>query len=145
MIKPPDKGVCDKHKSNKKVVCGRYGACRCCDAPSVFRSKMNHSVTKLNQKDNRRKENWIEQQYTMEEIYWSWQMSWIYVMMEIFYLTSRIYLKLVNYLVLKPKIVMRFPITVGMWRIWRRKEENLCNPSRSSKHFQKNYLPHLSI
>ena len=34
----------------------------------------------------------------------------------IFYLARRIYLKLVGYLVLKPKLAMRYRITVGIWQ-----------------------------
>ena len=41
-------------------------------------------------------------------------MNWIYVMMEIFYQTRRSYFKLVSYLVLKPKLTMRYPIMVGI-------------------------------
>ena len=60
--------------------------------------------------------NKIEQKhiYTVEEIEWAWQMDLIYVMMEIFYQTRRSYLKLVSYLVLKPKLAMRYPIMVGI-------------------------------
>ena len=42
MINPPDKVVCDKHKSKKKGICQKCGVCRCCDAPPVCPSNINH-------------------------------------------------------------------------------------------------------
>ena len=35
MSNPPNKGVCDNNKSDKKGVCDQCGLCGCYDAPSV--------------------------------------------------------------------------------------------------------------
>ena len=51
-------------------------------------------------------------------------MNWAYVVMKILYEIRISYLKLVGYLVLKPKIAMRYPINIGIWRMKKWKEEN---------------------
>ena len=42
MSNPTDTGVSDKNFSGNKGVCGKGGACRYCDAPQYFQSKINH-------------------------------------------------------------------------------------------------------
>ena len=39
---PPEKGVCDKHNSNKNGVYDQFVVFRCCDAPPVCLSNMSH-------------------------------------------------------------------------------------------------------
>ena len=43
MSNSPEKGVCDNILSNKKGVCDQCGACRYCDTPPDYQSKMNHN------------------------------------------------------------------------------------------------------
>ena len=45
-------------------------------------------------------------------------------------------LELISYFGLKPNLAMIYPIKFGLWKILKWKEEKLCKPSISSKHFQ---------
>ena len=130
-------GVCDKDFSYKKVVCDQCGVCRYCDAPPCCQLKINHKhvgihiQSKIEQKKIRLNRTTIYGgRYRMN-------------------LTDELYLfddgnvyqkeiscfKLVSYLGLNPKLSMRYPINVVIYRIVKQKEENLCDPIISSNNF----------
>ena len=144
MSNPPGKGVCNKHKSNMKVVCDQCGLCRCYDANTVCQSNMNHFGYQIKPESEQSKIK-----FNRKTIYCGRYRLSLTDELDLcddgkFYPTRRIYLKLAIYLVLKPKFAMGYLITVVIWRTLIRKQERLFQKIRSSKCFRKNYLPHLS-
>ena len=54
-------------------------------------------------------------------------------------------LKISKFLWVEEKFAMRYQIMVVVWRIWGRKEEKLCDPSRSSKYFEIKISYHICL